>query len=70
MSIPPLLVRQHFSVYTNEKKILTYQRYAYISSQSGFNLIANHTYTEIIIVFVIDTNFLESQYNIVIYPAK
>lgn len=55
----PFLAHQLPSVYKIGKQISIYKKYAYNSGQNNFDLLANHIYAKIVLVTVIDIDFLE-----------
>lgn len=64
-----LLIRQFSSICRTRKKIPIHKKYIYNLSQSDFNLLADYIYIKIIIVRIINMNFLGRQYDAVIQPA-
>lgn len=67
---PPLLIRQLFSVNRTRKKIPIYKKDKRNSSQSDFNLLADPTQAEIMIVLIMSSDFLERQYDVVVELAE
>lgn len=64
--IPLFLIHQFPSVCRTGKRVSTYKRWVYNSSQSDSNLLADYTYANIVILPVIDTEFSRHQYDVVV----
>lgn len=64
------MLHQLSSVYRTKKKISTYKKYIRNLSQNDFDLFADHTYAEIVIIPTMDTDLFGHQYDVIVQPAK